>query len=204
MTGGFWFEALGPKKTRVINVATIDPHMPIPAWVLNWLLGNVAYLILPMLYRMSKNFAPGGRLESCVSGNPQVYGEIKRRLEALEARTRLEAAAGSESAAASVAAAEARRRMPTPVGGDGPAEATGAGAALAVSMLVALLAATWAAQAGWLRAAGLWAGGGIGASSLVFKRGGGSSRGGAPLSAPLVLGGLYLALQATALYVKRR
>lgn len=85
LVGGFWFEPQGRGKTRVIQVATVDPHILLPAFILNWVIVNVAYLILPMLYRQSRAYAPGGALHSKLRFNASVYDEIRRRLDTLAA-----------------------------------------------------------------------------------------------------------------------
>ena len=89
LTGGYWFEPCGARgeKTRVVNVATIDPHAFLPQWFLNFVIANIAYLILPMLRSQTKHFALGGKLRDRIDGKPHVYGEIQRRLDEL-VRTR--------------------------------------------------------------------------------------------------------------------
>ena len=75
------------RETRVVNVATIDPHAFLPQWFLNFVIANIAYLILPMLRSQTKHFALGGKLRDRIDGKPHVYGEIQRRLDEL-VRTR--------------------------------------------------------------------------------------------------------------------
>ena len=58
-------------------------------------------MLIPMMRKQAKLFEPGGQLHNLITGNPRVYGEIRRRLERLE-----EAAAADESRAGDGAAFE--------------------------------------------------------------------------------------------------
>ncbi len=101
-------------------MATIDPHVMIPAWFLNFIIVNVAYLILPMLGWQSKHFAPGGKLRDRIDGKPEVYGEIQRRLDKLERNASGSAAdASSTGGAGASAGAGAAEPLPIdePIGG---------------------------------------------------------------------------------------
>jgi len=100
-TGGYWFETVKRKVkvkvkgkggieeeieeeievTRAVLVATLDLHMAIPQVVLNFLLVNVAYMILPMLLKHAQKYAVGGKLRDRIDSKPKVYGEIQRRLD---------------------------------------------------------------------------------------------------------------------------
>jgi len=42
LTGGFWFEEVGERRTRIIFAATIDPHIALPALIINWVIANIA------------------------------------------------------------------------------------------------------------------------------------------------------------------
>jgi hypothetical protein len=68
----------------VIQVALIDPKVYLPVFLLNWLIVNVAYLILPMLSRQTKCYAPGGKFHDRVLGKPEIYDEIRKRLRVLQ------------------------------------------------------------------------------------------------------------------------
>lgn len=61
--------------------------MHFPNFVVNWLVVNVAYIILPMLYKQSKHYLPTGNLHHHVTNNPRLYNELRRRLDALSAHT---------------------------------------------------------------------------------------------------------------------
>jgi hypothetical protein len=69
----------------VLQVATVDSHLFLPNWIVNWVIANIAYLMLPMLFKQSKHYAPGGKLHDRITSKPEMYGEIRRRLEQLEA-----------------------------------------------------------------------------------------------------------------------
>jgi hypothetical protein len=67
LTGGYWFEPVTKSKTRVIFLASVDPHIYLPDFLLNWILANVAYLMLPMHFKQAKLYAPGGKLHHIVT-----------------------------------------------------------------------------------------------------------------------------------------
>jgi hypothetical protein len=80
----YWFESVEDNKTRVTNVTCLDPHAPLPSWITNWLVVNVAYLIIPMLYKQAKQYAPDGKLHHHVLDNPAIYNELRSRLDILK------------------------------------------------------------------------------------------------------------------------
>ena len=53
-------------------MASIDPHISIPAWLLNWVTANIAYFLLPMMFKHSKAYAPGGKLRDRLESKPKV------------------------------------------------------------------------------------------------------------------------------------
>lgn len=79
------------------QVATVDSHLLLPNWLVNWIIANIAYLMLPMLFKQSKHYAPGGKLHDRISSKPEMYGEIRRRLEQLEAENADSSSASSKS-----------------------------------------------------------------------------------------------------------
>ena len=107
-------------------MATVDAHLFLPNWLVNWVIANVAYLILPMLYKQSRHYAPGGKLHDRITSKPAVYGEIRKRLARLDeaaAHRRTAAAANHESSTAAAAKAVATMAADAAEGGDAPSAA---------------------------------------------------------------------------------
>ena len=85
LAGGWFFEEV-EGGTRVSLVVRVDPRTPfLPSWLVNWVVKNVIFLVIPMVARQAATFAEGGKHADRVAKNPDVYGEIETRLAAFGA-----------------------------------------------------------------------------------------------------------------------
>ena len=85
IAGGFLFQVLSPCQTKMSAFLKLDLGLPIPDWVVDFIMKQVAAMFIPMLNAQAAKFEAGGKLAHLPEG-PQyagIYAEMHRRLNAM-------------------------------------------------------------------------------------------------------------------------
>lgn len=82
--GGFLFERLAANKTKVTCVWNCDPKMVVPTSIINWFAGTFASTLIGFMLDAAQ-FDEKSEYYQRIQMNPEFYGSIKERLDAIEA-----------------------------------------------------------------------------------------------------------------------
>lgn len=78
-------QMISPTQTKMSAFLKLDLGLPIPNWVIDFIMKNVAAMFIPMLNAQAAKFERGGKLAH-LPEEPQykgIYTEMHRRLSAM-------------------------------------------------------------------------------------------------------------------------
>jgi len=86
LQGGWFIEQLTPTTSRITLIARLNLRLRfVPSWAVNFIIRNIAFLLIPYVSRFARHLAPGGKHHGRIASHPETYEEVRRRLAQLDA-----------------------------------------------------------------------------------------------------------------------